>query len=190
MSIHELGNYQSLGGEFAEMRAWILSKLMWNPNLDTKALVSEFIRDYYGEAAPYIQQYFNLSHSIIKDDTMLDIYCDETNPLYTNEFIAEANAILNQAKQAVASSDEEIRFRVDLVGLQIDYMRLLRSPLEAQQDGTYDRFHSFVYEHNIKVNEFTSNDEFFMIYNKLINGEIKIEDVVKFITQRWIENAG
>ena len=69
-------------------------------------------------------------------------------------------------------------------------MRLLRSPLEARQDGTYDRFHSFVYEHNIKVNEFTSNDEFFMIYNKLINGEIKIEDVVKFITQRWIENAG
>lgn len=190
MSIHELGNYQSIGGEFAEMRAWILSKLMWNPNLDTKALVADFISDYYGEAAPYIQQYFNLCHSIIKDDTMLDIYCDETNPLYTNEFIAEANAILNQAKQSVASSDEEIRFRVDLVGLQIDYMRLLRSPLEAQQDGTYDRFHSFVYEHGIKVNEFTSNDEFFMIYNKLINGEIKIEDVVKFITQRWIENAG
>jgi hypothetical protein len=60
IGIQEEAQYESIGGEFSEMKSWVLSKLLWNPNLDTKALVSQFIIDYYGNAAPYIQQYFDL----------------------------------------------------------------------------------------------------------------------------------
>ena len=190
IGVMEQAQYQSLGGEFAEMKSWVLSKLLWNPNLDTQKLVEEFISDYYGEAAPYIQQYFNLCHSQIKEETVMGIYIDDNNPLYTNEFIAEGRNLLDQAKQAVAESDDEVRHRVDLVALQMDYMHLMRNPLEARENGTYDRFCDFIREHNIKVNEFTTNEEFITIYNKLINGETTIEQIMEMITQRWIENAG
>ena len=83
-----------------------------------------------------------------------------------------------------------MRHRIDLVALQMDYMRLMRSPQEAMADGTYERFCDFIRKHNIKVNEFTSIEEFIAIYNKLISGETTIERIMEMITQRWIENAG
>ncbi|MBQ2033484.1 MAG: DUF4838 domain-containing protein, partial [Alistipes sp.] len=165
IGIQEEAQYESIGGEFSEMKSWVLSKLLWNPNLDTKALVAQFITDYYGNAAPYIQQYFDLCHSLIKDDTVMGIYIDENNPLYTDEFVTEANSLLTQAKKAVTECDEDIRFRVDLVGLQIDYLRLLRTPQEAAADGTRDRVFEFVRKHNILLNEWQSVEETINIYN-------------------------
>ena len=190
IGVMEQGQYLSSGGEFAEMRYWVLSKLLWNPHLDTRALVAQFIEDFYGEAAPYIQQYFDLCHSLIKDDSVMDIYSDETNPLYTNNFIAETKAILEQAKQAVASASEEIRFRTDLACLQIDYLRIMRTPQETKEDGTLDRLFAFVQKHNIRLTEFASNDEFLYIYNQLASGQTTIEEVIEIITKRWVENGG
>ncbi|MBR4855844.1 MAG: DUF4838 domain-containing protein [Bacteroidaceae bacterium] len=190
MGIHELGVYNSLGSEFHDLRAWVIGKLLWNPDLDAMALAAEFIAAYYGEAAPFVQQYFELCHSIIKDDTVLGIYDDETNPLFTDEFITQGKAILDLAKEAVASAGEDVRLRVDEVCLQMDYMRMMRYPQEAMADGTYERVCAFARQHNIRLNEWTSIEEFIGFYNKLINGEITIEQIMEFITKRWIEQAG
>ena len=165
IGIQEEAQYESIGGEFADMKSWVLSKLLWNPNLDTRALVAQFISDNYGEAAPYIQQYFELCHSLIKDDTVMGIYIDENNPLYTDEFVAEAKSLLDKAKEAVAEADDDMRFRIDLVGLQIDYLRMVRTPKEAKTDGTYDRFCAFIRKHNILVNEWQSVEETINIHN-------------------------
>ena len=48
------------GGDFAEMRSWMVSKLMWNPYLDADELVQTFLKGYYGDAAPYLYQYIKL----------------------------------------------------------------------------------------------------------------------------------
>ena len=165
IGIQEEAQYESIGGEFADMKSWVLSKLLWNPNLDTRALVAQFISDNYGEAAPYIQQYFELCHSLIKDDTVMGIYIDENNPLYTDEFVAEAKSLLDKAKEAVAEADDDMRFRIDLVGLQIDYLRMVRTPQETKADGTYDRFCAFIRKHNILVNEWQSVEETINIHN-------------------------
>ena len=190
IGIMEQAQYQSLGGEFSDLKAWVLSKLLWNPYLDTKALVAQFIEDYYGEAAPYVQQYFNLCQSLVKDDTVMGIYIDDKNSLYTDEFVAAAKKILDDARLAVVEADEDMRLRVDLVCLQIDYMRLMRTPQEAKKDGTYDRLCAFVRKHNIRLNEFTSIEEFINIYNKLIEGLTTIEEVIDVIVERVQQNAG
>lgn len=165
IGIQEEAQYESIGGEFADMKSWVLSKLLWNPNLDTRALVAQFISDNYGEAAPYIQQYFDLCHSLIKDDTVMGIYIDENNPLYTDEFVAEAKSLLDKAKEAVAEADDDMRFRIDLIGLQIDYLRLLRTPQEAIADGTRDWVFDFVRKHKIELNEWTPTEEWINEYN-------------------------
>lgn len=48
---------QGPGPDRKAMKSWVLAKLMWDPSRDARALQREFIRDYYGEAAPAIQQY-------------------------------------------------------------------------------------------------------------------------------------
>ena len=63
-------------------------------------------------------------------------------------------------------------------------------PKEAKEDGTYDRVCSFARQHNIRLNEWTTVEEFIALYNKLMNGEITIEQITDFITKRWIEQTG
>ncbi|MBO5885808.1 MAG: DUF4838 domain-containing protein, partial [Bacteroidaceae bacterium] len=36
IGIRQQANYQSIGGEFSDLKAWVLSKLLWNPYQDTR----------------------------------------------------------------------------------------------------------------------------------------------------------
>ena len=58
--VFEQGAYQSWGAEMAEMRAWILAKLLWNPALNSASLREEFLRGYYGRAAGHVSAYLAL----------------------------------------------------------------------------------------------------------------------------------
>jgi len=51
------------GGEFDSLRAYLRSKLVWNPRMteeEFNTLIEEFLADYYGEAAPYMAEYLKL----------------------------------------------------------------------------------------------------------------------------------
>jgi hypothetical protein len=61
--VFEQGAYQGHGSEFAELRAWVLAQLLWNPAQDDRALINEFLEGYYGPAAPPIRAYLELLHT-------------------------------------------------------------------------------------------------------------------------------
>ncbi|MBR5801547.1 MAG: DUF4838 domain-containing protein [Alistipes sp.] len=165
IGVQEEAQYQSLGGEFSDMRAWVLSKLLWNPDLDTSALVNEFIENYYGDAAPYIKEYFDITQSLVKDDTVMGIYIDERNSIYTDEYITKAYQILNNAQQSATKADEETQKRVDLVKLQVDFLHMMRNPEQAVADGAYDRVKDITARYGVKLCEWVDNDVFMNIYD-------------------------
>ena len=37
---------------FAELKAWLLLKWMWNPELPAEPLIADFFNGYYGKGAP------------------------------------------------------------------------------------------------------------------------------------------
>lgn len=43
------------GGEFADLKVYVASRLLWDPSLDGAALAAEFIALHYGPAGPIIQ---------------------------------------------------------------------------------------------------------------------------------------
>jgi len=47
-------------GEFAELRAYLLAKLLWNPKEDAGHIIDEFLAAYYGAAAPMIREYLDI----------------------------------------------------------------------------------------------------------------------------------
>ena len=171
IGLYEEGVYNSMGSAFAEMKSWIIAKLLWNPEQDTAALVREFISNYYGPAAEYVQQYFDLCHTLVKPDTYLDIFFSETHPIYTEEFIAEATDLVNKAREAVDNESDEMKYRVDLVRLQMQYLHLMRHPKEAAEDGTRDYFFDFIRRHHIRPAEWYSEEEWIKLYNRLYLGE-------------------
>ncbi len=54
-------------GEFAELRAYLLAKLLWNPDLDLDALLDDFLAGYYGAAAPFLRAYIDHLHDALAD---------------------------------------------------------------------------------------------------------------------------
>lgn len=50
----------SYGGDFAELRSYLASKLMWNPDADADKLMQHFLKGYYGAAGEYLYQYIKI----------------------------------------------------------------------------------------------------------------------------------
>ncbi len=69
-SHHVMGVYsqanREIGGEFAELRGYLLAKLMWDPNEDVSALMDDFLDGYYGPAGRPIRRYIDLMHDALE----------------------------------------------------------------------------------------------------------------------------
>ena len=64
------GNYQTISGEFGELRAYLLAKLMWNPYMteeEYNAHMNEFLAAYYGEGWEYIRMYIDKTCEMYED---------------------------------------------------------------------------------------------------------------------------
>lgn len=58
-------------GEFAELRAYLYSKLLWNPYITPEeydALIDEFMRDFYGEGWEYVRNAFDIMHEETEEE--------------------------------------------------------------------------------------------------------------------------
>jgi len=112
------------GGEFCELKAYILAKLLWDPYQDLDPIIDDFVNGYYGAAGTYIREYIDLMHdSMEKTGASLNIFgrpWDNRNTFLTEEMIKSYYSILNKAEEAVKNYPN-LRFRVQTVKMQIDY---------------------------------------------------------------------
>ena len=160
LGIQEEAQYQTDGGEFAEMKSWVLARLLWDPHQDTDALVREFISDFYGAAAPQVQEYFELCRSLVKDDTFMPCGFNAQHPIYTDDFIDKAWTILEKGKPLV-EGDRELARRYDRVRLQILYLKEMRNPEESKTNGVKDEFLRIIADNpGIRINEGQATEDF------------------------------
>ena len=101
--VFEEANRASGGGvDFNELRCYLLSKLLWNPDCDTEALKREFMEYYYGAAAEPLSRYLDL---LCRKNEEADnhIYIQQRNrpPYLTDACLAEYNALFDEAERAV-----------------------------------------------------------------------------------------
>ena len=64
IGMFEQGNYQSTSGEFGELRAYLLAKLLWNPDMSEQEYnrhMNEFLEDYYGAGWQHIRAYIDMT---------------------------------------------------------------------------------------------------------------------------------
>lgn len=138
IGIMEQAAYQSRGGEFSELRAYLISKLLWNPECDVNAVVNDFMYGYYGRAGKYVQQYFDLLQSQAKPDTHIHLGLTPTDRIFTDDFVNKSYAIFQEAKKI--ADNEEILSHVEMASLPVLYLKCRRTPVLARYDGTYDQF--------------------------------------------------
>ncbi|MGN0532170.1 MAG: DUF4838 domain-containing protein, partial [Eubacterium sp.] len=110
----------------AELHAYLFSKLMWNRNTDVNKLAGKYMDVYYGKAAPYIAQYYNLVHeNVQRFGQPLYIYAqpDAYRAGYLSaKCLKEYTKILNNALEVV-KGDVELTKRVRREKLGILYVK-------------------------------------------------------------------
>lgn len=158
IGIMEEAQYQSRGGELAELRAYLLAKLLWNPFCDANAVVDDFINGYYGSAAKAMRQYFDLLQSIVKPDTHLTIYPKADDPIFTDDFIKKGSALFEKAKKDCV--DEETLSRIERASLAMLYLKCMRNKEASKRDGTYQELLRIAKCYNVQINEGTDLTKF------------------------------
>ncbi len=122
--LFEQGNYSSGGsGEMEPLRAYLLAKLLWDPQTDVQKHITEFLNAYYGKAAPQIRSYLELEHQQVRQGKAHAHIFDHPKSAYLNEeFLNAANQILEQAEHQ--ADNDAFRFRVQTARLPVWYVQL------------------------------------------------------------------
>ncbi len=130
------GAYAGPGSEMAELRAWVLAQLMWNPQQDDRALIREFIEGYYGQAAAKpILEYLELFQQESKG-YFLGCYLRKDPPYMQFKPLARAELLWQEAERVSAGDAEKLR-RVRMAHLPVRFAwlaswRLLRAACREQ----------------------------------------------------------
>ena len=135
------GMRESRGGDRNEMRAWVFSKLLWNPDRDMRELVKDFNQGVYGAAAPWMDQYFDLVEAAgAKGKKLLEFYTPK-------EFIDKATPCFDGAIDALRRAGQENlipRVELEMMPLALMKMDWIMAHPDRFDSGEFIRILNFI----------------------------------------------
>ena len=124
--VFEQGAYSSRGAEMAELRAWVLAKQLWKPELDGGKLIDEFLEGYYGPAAGHIRAYLNVTHDAVDAaGDYLRCFSPHTAKFLSFETLSRGWAHLAAAAATVRDAPDMLQ-RVRVAQLPVMYAFMMR----------------------------------------------------------------
>jgi len=126
------------GGENAELRDYVMARLLWDTHTNVDQAVDEFMEGVYGPAAKPLRKYYDLLQKEVRNAPQgggrhLWIY---DIPDYSDEFVAEAHVQFRAAEAAVANDAATLQ-RVRKARLALDYLDAMRALRFDVHDGVY-----------------------------------------------------
>jgi len=147
VGILEQANGHCRTPDFSGLRAYVLTKLLWDPDCDMQEHVNDFIYGYYQRSGVYIRQYYDLVQSLVKPSSFLTYATRLSNSIFNRDFLEKANELLDKA-EAAADNDEILR-RVEMARLVVINMNLLYDPRGAVDRGELQRLKKIVQREGI-----------------------------------------
>jgi hypothetical protein len=128
------GNWSAHGLDY-----YVLSKALWNPDLDVRAAIADYCRAAYGPAAEVMQQYHDALERIsdkVRNDKELGVRSPKAARLrryYSDGTLTKLESHL-QAAQALQADDPGVQARIQMAADAVKYARLVTSLLEVAHD--------------------------------------------------------
>lgn len=134
--------FNGSGAPFQHLRNYVYAKLLWNPHQDYNKLVKDFIYYYYKDAAPYVQEYYDLirvNYAVVEQrlaengdslpSGMYETDIQAGTTVWSLGFTKRINALLDEAYEAARGILDEkerdiITFRVKRERLSPRYFLL------------------------------------------------------------------
>ena len=115
------------GGDFSELRSYVVAKLMWNVHYNVDSLIQHFLNGYYGPAAPFLYQYIKLqAGALLGSGTPLWIYdtpVTHKNGMLNAALLRRYRKLFDDAEKAVVDQQVFLN-RVQQQRLTIQYAEL------------------------------------------------------------------
>ena len=125
------GNSQSVSGEFGELRAYLLAKLMWDPYMSEEEYyrhMDEFLEAYYGEGWQGIRAFIDLTIELTSDpESCINIYEAPLNSITKAEYLQYEEQIEAWWSTAEELAGDRLEY-VKRSRLQWRYIQLLLHP--------------------------------------------------------------
>lgn len=122
-AMFEQGN-REVGGELAELRAYLICKLMWNPYLNVDSLTQDFLNGFYGAGAPYLSTYLKeMTDALQKSGQSLRIFgnpIEAATSYLKPELLDRYEQLFDQAEQAT-KGDAAVHERVRIARLPLQF---------------------------------------------------------------------
>jgi hypothetical protein len=150
--------YECEANDIDEMRGWVWAKQLWNPDLDTKSLLKDFVFGYYKESGQplwdyemmmwdYWEKWHNEPHKcgLPSDNPVLNnLHCSYApdGPMFTSGFMKKMRKYFTDAEASAKS--EEVLTRVRKAKLSLLYLEL------SQHLGYYTEFGDFKYGKSLR----------------------------------------
>lgn len=142
LGVFSQGNYQSVCGEFAELRIYLLAKLLWDPYMTEEEYythMDEFLQAYYGEGWEYIRKYIDKTTELAQSNCMT-IYSHPFDIISKEDYFAnEADFESWWAKAEELA--ENCRENVKRSRLQWRYIRLMLHPNSEEAYNLWDEIY-------------------------------------------------
>lgn len=114
VGIFEQGDAECSAGDFVRLRNWVISKLLWDPSLDQRALENEFLAGYYSPSvAPILREYLDLITSAgQKADIFIGCYMANTEKWLDTPTLIRATELMNRAEETARTDEaaDPVRF--------------------------------------------------------------------------------
>lgn len=98
-------------GEFGHLRAYLIAKLMWDPEADSDAIINDFLKGYYGAGAPFVRQYIDrMQEALLQNNFRLNIFGDPrdaVNNYLSPKMMTVYHDLFDQAIQSVGNDIEK-----------------------------------------------------------------------------------
>ncbi len=141
--VFEQANGASRGGtDFNELREYVISRLLWDPDTDVARHIREFTDCYYGPAAPFVRQYIDELCGVAERENIHVGFNDNLDtPLFRPEVLDRLQACLDRAAEAVAGDPLRL-WRIGKAGLSLRWVRMKRGTMgdEVPDPAEMNRF--------------------------------------------------
>jgi hypothetical protein len=178
------GAYETNFSELANLRAWVFSKLLWNPSLDENRLIKEFSYYYYGDAYKDILNYFTLLDESVKQTNSKLLVKTSVNSKYLDDiFITKAKKILDNALKNVPKNSIYYE-HINEVYVSIDYVQLLKGTISNEDKA---RLKSFLSKNDIKYYAENASINSLLPYFDMKRVTPSLPKIISNKTTQWLD---
>jgi len=113
------------GSGDADLRAWVMARMLWNPYQDADKLVNEYLHGVYGKAFKPMRAYYDLMHEqVAAPDRHLHVFDKITEEMWPESVVSKMEKLHEQALD-LAQGDTTATYYIKKNRLAATYLRLM-----------------------------------------------------------------